>query len=65
MRFPHERLAANPHDRTAEHRTDEAWLADRWADPDTRVLVVSGTRIRPRDGRIDWVSPADAPDPVR
>lgn len=63
--FPHERLAANPHDRIAEHRTDDAWLEERWADPDTRVLVVSGTRIRPRDGRIDWVSPGEAPDGLR
>ena len=65
MSFPHERLAANPHDRTAERREDEAWLAGRWADPDTRVLVVSGTRIRPRDGQIDWVSPGDAPEGLR
>jgi NAD+ diphosphatase len=46
-------------------RTDEAWLAERWEDPETRVLVVSGTQIRPRDGRLDWVSPQDAPDGVR
>ncbi len=63
--YPHERLAANPHDRIAEHRADDEWLAARWADPDTRVLVVSGTRIRPRDGHIDWISPADAPDGLR
>ncbi|HEU5037706.1 MAG TPA: NAD(+) diphosphatase [Nocardioides sp.] len=65
MRYPHERLAANPHDRIAEHRADGAWLEERWADPDTRVLVVSGTRIRPKGGQIDWVSPADAPDGLR
>lgn len=63
--YPHERLAANPHDRIAEHRTDDDWLAERWADPGTRVLVVSGTRIRPRDGQIEWVSPADAPEGLR
>ena len=63
--FPHERLAANPHDRAAEHRADDAWLDERWADPETRVLVVSGTRIRPRHGAIDWVSPEDAPDGLR
>jgi NAD+ diphosphatase len=65
VRYPHERLSANPHDRTAVRRTDEAWLAERWEDPETRVLVVSGTQIRPRDGRLDWVSPQDAPDGVR
>lgn len=65
VRYPHERLAANPHDRTAQHRANDAWLEERWADPATRVLVVSGTRIRPRDGQIDWVSPQDAPDGLR
>jgi NAD+ diphosphatase len=58
-------MAENPHDRIAEHRADDAWLGERWADPETRVLVVSGTRVRPRDGRIDWVSPAEAPDGLR
>ena len=29
------------------------------------MLVVSGTRVRPQDGRVPWVSPADAPDGVR
>ena len=43
-------------------RTDEAWLEERWADPATRVLVVAGTRLRPVDGAVDWVAPADAPD---
>ena len=46
-------------------RADEAWLEQRWADPATRVLVVSGTRIRPADGRADWISPGDAPDGLR
>jgi NAD+ diphosphatase len=43
-------------------RTDEAWLAERMADPTTRVLVVSGNRLRPIDGAVEWVTPADAPD---
>ncbi len=63
--YPHERLSANPHDRTALHRGDEEWLEQRWSDPGSRVLVVSGTRVRPRDGRVEWVSPADAPDGLR
>lgn len=62
---PHERLVEDPHDRIAVRRRDEAWLEERWADPATRVLVLSGTRVRPRDGALDWVSPADAPDGVR
>jgi NAD+ diphosphatase len=63
--YPHQRLSADPHDRAALHRADDAWLEARWADPGSRVLVVSGTRIRPVDGRIEWVPPADAPDGLR
>ncbi|MCW2773342.1 MAG: hydrolase [Nocardioides sp.] len=65
MTYPHEKLSANPHDRLGVHRADDDWLEERWADPETRVLVVSGTRIKPVDGHIDWVSPADAPDGLR
>jgi NAD+ diphosphatase len=43
-------------------RTDEEWLAETMADPTTRVLVVSGNRLRPVDGAVEWVAPADAPD---
>ncbi|MBL0749995.1 NAD(+) diphosphatase [Nocardioides sp. G10] len=32
------------------------------SDPATRVLVVSGNRLRPVDGAVDWVSPDQAPD---
>ncbi len=46
MTYPHLVLTANPHDRAALRRIDEAWLDERWADPATRVLVVSGTRVR-------------------
>lgn len=65
MTYQHERLSANPHDRTAQHRADDTWLAERWSDPETRVLVVSGTRVRPAGGALDWVAPADAPDGLR
>ena len=65
MTYEHERLTANPHDRAGVHRADDAWLAERWADPRTRVLVVSGTRIRPVDGALQWVAPAEAPDGLR
>ncbi|WP_340537604.1 NAD(+) diphosphatase [Nocardioides sp. GXZ039] len=65
MIYPHLRLAASPHDRLGVHRTDQDWLERRWADPASRVLVVSGTRVRPVDGVLPWVSTADAPDGVR
>src|SRR5215510_4856826 len=63
--YPHVRLTANPHDRTGLRRGDDSWLDARWADPNSRVLVVSGTRIHPVDGKVEWVSPADAPEGMR
>ncbi len=57
MTQPHLDLAAHAHDRVGEHRDDEQWLAARWSDPGTRVLVVSGTRVRPVGGRVVWVGP--------
>jgi NAD+ diphosphatase len=65
VEYQHLRLAAGAHDRAAVRRRDEAWLEERWADPDTQVLVVSGTRVRPAEGRIPWVSPQDAPTGLR
>jgi NAD+ diphosphatase len=63
--YLHQRLSAHPHDRVGAHRADDAWLAARWADPSTRVLVVSGTRVRLRDGDLDWVTPDEAPEGLR
>ncbi|WP_426244940.1 NAD(+) diphosphatase [Nocardioides sp. LHG3406-4] len=63
--LPHLALSAHAHNREGLRRTDDAWLAERWADASTRVLVVAGNRIRPVDGIIEWVAPADAPDGVR
>jgi NAD+ diphosphatase len=63
--FPHLDLAANAHDRAGVRRVDDAWLDARWADPETRVLVVSGTRLRPVDGAVDWLPTSDAPDGTR
>ena len=60
--LPHVALSAHAHNRMGLRRTDEAWLAERMADPTTRVLVVSGNRLRPVDGAVEWVTPADAPD---
>ena len=65
MSFPHLDLAANAHDRAGVRRVDDAWLDERWADPETRVLVVAGTRLRPVEGRVDWRTQSDAPDGTR
>lgn len=65
MTLPHLALVADPHDRRGLLRTDDAWLAERWDDPTSRVLVVSGTRIRPLEGGIEWLPTAQAPDGVR
>ncbi|WP_372734865.1 NAD(+) diphosphatase [Nocardioides sp.] len=65
MDYPHQRMAAAAHDRAGLRRSDEAWLEERWADPETRVLVIAGTRVRPVDGALAWVSAAEAPEGLR
>ena len=60
--LPHLALSLHAHNRMGLRRTDEEWLAEAMADPTTRVLVVSGNRLRPVDGGVEWVTPADAPD---
>lgn len=60
--LPHVALSAHAHNRQGLRRTDEAWLDRQWADPSTRVLVLSGSRVRPVDGAIGWASPAEVPD---
>jgi NAD+ diphosphatase len=59
--FPHLDLAADPHDRAGVHRGDDAWLESAWREPETRVLVVAGNRVRPVDGTIPWICSAEAP----
>jgi NAD+ diphosphatase len=59
--LPHVALSVRAHDREGMRRTDEAWLAERWADDSTQVLVLAGTRLRPTDGAVHWVRPAQAP----
>jgi NAD+ diphosphatase len=63
--LPHVALSQHAHDRHGAHRTDDSWLEAQWHDPATRVLVVAGTRLRPVDGRIVWVSPQEAPEGLR
>jgi len=63
---PHLDLSDGSHDRAAVRRGDDAWLDQQWADPATRVLLVSGTRLRAvPDGSLQWVSPAEAPEGLR
>ncbi|WP_148613960.1 NAD(+) diphosphatase [Nocardioides rubriscoriae] len=59
MSYPHLQLTDGAHDRLGIHRKEDAWLAERWADDRSRVLVVSGTRVRPVGGTLPWVAPAD------
>jgi NAD+ diphosphatase len=63
--YLHERLSSGRYDRAAAHRSDSAWVDQHWADPASRVMVLAGTRIRPVDGAIEWMSPADAPGGAR
>ena len=63
--LPHVALSRHAHDRLGIRRTDDAWLAERWAEPGTRVLVVSGNRLRLVDGGVDWRPPSEVPDGTR
>lgn len=53
------------YDRVAERRSDDEWLAQVWADPGTRVLVLAGTRFQAPGGRPDWRHTTEAPDGIR
>jgi NAD+ diphosphatase len=59
--LPHIALSLHAHNRMGLRRTDEEWLAETMADPTTRVLVVSGNRLRLVDGGIEWTTPTGAP----
>jgi NAD+ diphosphatase len=56
-------------DRATQLREDTTWLAEAWADPRTRVLVVRGSEalVETRDGQLElvFVAPADAPEGTR
>lgn len=65
MSFPHLDLAANAHDRAGARRYDEEWLARTWEAESSRAVLVSGTRIRPVDGRVDWQPTLGLPDGLR
>lgn len=63
--LPHVALSRHAHNRLGLRRTDDAWLAEQWADPATRVLVVAGNRLRPVGGAVEWSAPADVPEGTR
>lgn len=65
MRFPHETLLGVPHDRRGTRRRDRAWLEARWSDPASRVLVVSGTRVKPQPDGLTWLPSEAAPEGLR
>ena len=62
-------LARGDVDRATVRRGDGEWLAAAWADPGTRVLVVTGGKALVRFGRagaeLVLAPPAEAPDGTR
>lgn len=60
-------LSRRTHERVAGRRTDEVWLAERWTDPATRVLVLAGGRFAVERGgtAVRWVAPDQSPDGLR
>jgi NAD+ diphosphatase len=55
-------LSVRAHDRVGRRRTDEAWLAETWGDPTTRVLLLARGRFPVEGGKsIAWRGPAEAP----
>jgi NAD+ diphosphatase len=57
--FPHLELAAGPHDRRGDRRSDDAWLQRAWDDPESRILLVAGSRVRAVDGVTPWIGSAE------
>ncbi|WP_329241455.1 NAD(+) diphosphatase [Actinoallomurus sp. NBC_01490] len=53
-------------DRVGERRRDDAWLAETWANPRTRVIVVEGGKalVRPEPALV-FVPPEQAPEGER
>ncbi|HEX6247692.1 MAG TPA: NAD(+) diphosphatase [Nocardioidaceae bacterium] len=60
-------LSVRGHDRVGHRRTDEAWLAETWADPATRVLPLARGHfpVDPDGTTVAWTSPEDAPEGQR
>lgn len=60
-------LSVRGHDRVGHRRTDDAWLAETWADPATRVVLLARGRFPvTADGTsVGWMRPAEAPEGQR
>jgi len=62
-------LARSTVDRATERRTDTVWVAAAWADPRTRVLVVSDSQALVRSAgngpELMLLPPAEAPEGTR
>lgn len=60
-------LSVRAHDRVGHRRTDAAWLADTWADADTRVVLLAHGQfpVDEEGTAVGWRSPAEAPDGQR
>jgi NAD+ diphosphatase len=66
-RSPQIALSARAHDRVGRRRTDEAWLAETWADPTTRVLPLSGGRfpVAADGAALGWRTAREVPEGQR
>jgi NAD+ diphosphatase len=56
-------LSVRTHDRVGERRTDDAWLAETWADPRTRIVPVAGTQFPVDEAgeSVRWQAASDLP----
>jgi NAD+ diphosphatase len=56
-------MSRRSHERIGGRRTDAAWLAEAWAEPATRVLVLADGRfpLLADGSAVAWCSPSDAP----
>lgn len=60
-------LSVRAHDRVGHRRTDDAWLAETWADQGTRVLLLAKAHfpVDETGTAAAWTSPAEAPEGQR
>jgi NAD+ diphosphatase len=60
-------LSRRTHERVAQRRTDDAWLAEVWKDPGTKVLPLSGARFPVAEDAtaLGWRGVDEVPDGTR